>query len=348
MKIAHDPAVTVLMPVYNCAEHIVEAMESILAQTFTDFELLIVNDGSTDDTRKIIASKKDRRIRLIDNESNRGLVPTLNKGLNRARGRFIARMDCDDVALPDRFLRQVKFLEDNPDVSVCGTWARVFGNPREATMTPPVHPEEIRVELLFRSALVHSSVMVRRRVLDNSPYRYDPAYRHAEDYDLWARLSRVTRLANIDEILMMYRVHEDQIGCLHQDEQQFVTNSVRERLLCELGISPTPAELQLHAVVADYRFPSKGVSLVDVERWLRRIVAANRASETYASLKLRKNIGGRWWRACRAYSQDDKSAWIVCFRSPLARATVEHLAGRFASKNHRFPRIYRHVRKRMR
>ncbi len=129
-----NPKVTVLMPVYNAEKYLKTAIESILKQTFSDFELLIINDGSTDGSEEIIRSFNDKRIRLFNNEQNLGIIKTLNKGLNLAKGEYIIRMDADDISLPDRLELQVKYMEENPGIGISGTQARIFGDTKKFTI----------------------------------------------------------------------------------------------------------------------------------------------------------------------------------------------------------------------
>ena len=222
-----DPKVTILMPVYNGAKYIREAIESILSQTFTDFEFLIINDGSTDQSAVIIASYNDPRIRSVDNESNLGLVDTLNRGLELARGEFIARMDCDDISLPERLGKQAALMEQRPEVGVCGCWIEWID--RGVIMDYPVNDREIKQALTYTCPLAHPAVMVRGELVREDHIRYDPAYRHAEDYELWTRICGVTHFANIPEVLLKYRIHPGQICQTHTADQLATINRIKAR-----------------------------------------------------------------------------------------------------------------------
>src|SRR6266540_3032517 len=175
------PQVTIIMPMYNGEVYLREAIDSILDQTLTDFEFLILNDGSSDRSPDVVRSYADPRIRLVENEAQMGLVYTLDRGLDLARGTFIARMDCDDCSLPDLLARQVAFLNDHPEVGVCGAWMEAIGARAGYIWRYPTDPERIRCSLLFESALAHPSVMMRRDLLERFELRYSMAYQHAED-----------------------------------------------------------------------------------------------------------------------------------------------------------------------
>ena len=203
-----SPKVTVLMSVYNGEEYLREAIESILNQTFEDFEFLIINDGSTDSSRDIVLSYRDPRAKLIDNEVNIGLTRSLNRGLELARGEYIARMDADDVSLAERLEKQVSYLETRPEIGVLGTWVKyIDGYGRSIKeMHPPMGPDLIKWSLLFGNRLVHSSVMIQSAILEQVG-TYSNEMIVAQDYDLWVRVSFETQfqLAILHEELHLLR-----------------------------------------------------------------------------------------------------------------------------------------------
>ena len=214
----NNPKVTVLMPVYNGEKYLREAIDSILNQTFTDFEFLIINDGSTDSSVEIINSYDDSRIRLIHNEKNLKLVASLNKGMDLARGKYIARMDCDDISLPDRIEKQVIFMDENPDIVVTGTWVENIDINGDFIniVKPPVGGD---MESLYwrPSPLIHPSVMMQKNIIEK--YKYDLAFMHAEDYELWLRISKKYKIDNIPEVLLKYRIHNCNISKIYRKEQ---------------------------------------------------------------------------------------------------------------------------------
>jgi glycosyltransferase involved in cell wall biosynthesis len=207
-----QPVVTILITAFNAEKHIAETIESVLNQTFQDFELLIIDDGSTDSTCAQILEFSDVRIRLVRNEKNEGLTPSLNKGIVHSRAKYIARLDADDIALPTRLRKQVAFMEANSNVGLCGTFAEIFGT-ETGILKSPEADGEISVDLCFFNCFVHSSVMIRRSILD----QYKLSYRlpFCEDYDLWCQISRVSQVYNIPEILVRYRKHAQQMTNVH-------------------------------------------------------------------------------------------------------------------------------------
>lgn len=224
-----DPQVTVLMPVYNGEPYLRAAIDSILNQSFTDFEFLIINDGSTDQSLKTIKSCKDRRIRLVNQRSNLGLIETLNRGFAIAKGRLIARMDCDDICMPERLNKQVAFMEEHPGVGVCGTWIEYFMG-KELVMNFPVTHEEIVQAMPYFNPMAHPTLVIRREVLQTQSVLFDAAYPHVEDYELWTRLVQVTRFANLPEVLLKYRIHPQQVGRVHSEKQAELIKSIQSKL----------------------------------------------------------------------------------------------------------------------
>jgi Glycosyl transferase family 2 len=201
------PQVSVVLPIYNGETFLAEAIDSILRQSFRDFELIAIDDGSTDGTATILEAVRDPRLRVI-HQANAGLAVSLNRGISLARGEYIARHDHDDLSLPMRFARQVQFLEQNPDCALVGTRAEIRSDDRPARRFHD-HPSDdaaLRFELLFDNPFVHSSVMLRKRAVESvGGYSTDPARQPPEDYELWSRLARCYQVANLPERLTIYR-----------------------------------------------------------------------------------------------------------------------------------------------
>lgn len=203
-----SPAISVLMPVYNGVSYLGEAIESVLAQTLTDFELIIINDGSRDGSEALIAGYRDPRIRYYS-QPNQGLAATLNRAIGLARGSLLARHDQDDVSLPERFRKQAEFMAGNPDVALVGTHAAIMTAEGRCTGRHHRHPADhalLQFLLLFDNPFVHSSVMLRASALASvGGYTTDRSRQPPEDYELWSRLVRSHRVANLPEPLVRYR-----------------------------------------------------------------------------------------------------------------------------------------------
>lgn len=237
------PRVTVLMPVHNGGAYLDAAVRSILGQTFPDFELLAIDDGSTDGSGEVLRGYRDPRLRLVENGRNVGIVETLNRGLTLSRGEYVARMDCDDVSLPERFARQLRFFDAHPDIGVLGTCGERIdeGGKTVAPFCQPLRHEAIRFCLHFFCPLTHPSVMMRKEVVLGAggymPGGPLPAGELVpEDYDLWWRLSTATRFANLPDCLLLLRKHAETVTARHMDEFRFQAARInRERIEMRLG-----------------------------------------------------------------------------------------------------------------
>lgn len=236
------PRISVLLPIYNDASYVPQAMDAMLNQTFTDFELLVTDDGSTDDTLSVLKdyAAKDQRVK-IHSRPNRGLVYSLNEGLERARAPFIARMDADDWSHPTRFARQLEFLEANPEVGVLGTGVEIIRhNGSRDDYHYPVDNADLRTLMFFHVPFAHSVVMYRKSILDQHQIRYREEFRHAEDFDIYEQISAVSKLANLHDILHRVQGRPDSVSETHQDVSRANRLKVMQRVFEREGI---PVEL---------------------------------------------------------------------------------------------------------
>lgn len=201
------PKISVILPVYNGQDYLAEAIDNVLSQSFGDFELIVINDGSTDGSVAIVEKYDDPRIRFYQ-QSNKGLAATLNRAISLAQGIYIARQDQDDVCLPFRFEKQINFLEANPDIGMVGTSAEIWiGNERtNRYLKHPTDNASLKFGLLFDNHFVHSSVMIRRSVIEElGGYSEDSSRQPPEDYELWSRVMKNFKLANLPDVLLAYR-----------------------------------------------------------------------------------------------------------------------------------------------
>jgi glycosyltransferase involved in cell wall biosynthesis len=257
-----SPRVTVLMSVFNGEKYLREAIDSILNQTFKDFEFLIINDCSTDGTAEILGSYHDPRIRIVYNEENIGLTKSLNKGLKLAKGEYIARMDADDISLPERLQKQVEFLDTHPEIGVLGTWIQWIDESSKSSriIHPPTAPGVIGWFLIFENCVAHPSVMMRADVIKQLGF-YNVEAIHAQDYDLWVRANFITRIANIPDTLLQLRVWEGSISSRQAQTQEMIAvNAMHEMIRQVLG-SEVPLE-----IVTDLRQSITGALTVSSER----------------------------------------------------------------------------------
>jgi glycosyltransferase involved in cell wall biosynthesis len=229
------PLVSILMAVYNGEKYLREAIESMLNQTYTNFEFLIINDGSTDTTEEIIMSYQDERIRHIKNEQNLKLIASLNKGLDLAIGKYIARMDADDISMPERLEKQVEFMERKPEIGVLGSWVEIIGKEEPMIIQHKTNFNDIRVELLFHNYLCHPSVIINNLLIKKHNLKY-PNFLHAEDYGLWIQVAKYGKIEILPEFLLKYREHGENISLTLKKEQKIQDSTIRKIQLNELGV----------------------------------------------------------------------------------------------------------------
>lgn len=331
------PLVSVLMPVYNAEKYLAAAIGSILTQTYANFELLICDDASEDGSLALARSFDDDRITVLTNEKNTGNAATRNKLAEHAQGKYIAILDSDDTACPDRLEKQVAFLEKHPGTGLCGTWVNIItpdGTPR-GRLKNLTRPKEIRVNLLFSVPFIQSSVMARTDIMRANPY--DPDFRQSQDYELWCRLADITPLVNIPEYLVSYRWHDTNISVKSTAPQNDLKREVNRRQIRKLGIEPTEKELDLHTATfrsglyaeKDYGQISPG----ELEAWLSKLLSANKKTGRYPKAMLRAYIWSRWAVFCRLSGHTGK-AFFPSFASanPAVIAGLLRFVIHFAGK----------------
>lgn len=285
-----NPAITVLMPVYNAEIFIREAIDSILNQTFSDFEFLIFNDGSTDRTEEIIKNYHDDRIRFFSSKRNIGYLHHLNDGIKIAKGKYIARMDSDDIAYINRFETQFKYLEQNPDVGVCGSYSNLFGSAKGLSKNPIEH-DEILAQLPFGNAFIHPSVMIRKSVLSDNNLLYNNEFYKSEDYELWVKLSKIAKLHNIPKALLKYRVHENQVSQLCSEDQKDNVKRIYSLLFKEINIELSDEEFEIHY---NLNLANPKFSLIVVENWLEKLYRANMEFKYFPEPYFSNNLTEKW------------------------------------------------------
>lgn len=215
---------------YNAGAYLSDAINSLMNQTYREFELLIINDASTDDTAKILAGYNDERITVFHSDYNRGYLHHLNEALKIAKGTYIARMDADDISTPDRLEKQVAFLQQHPKISIVGCNLSLFKEKISDSIGAWLYPADAaacKARLLFYPCHAHPAVMFRRALVDSGQYIYDPAFYSAEDYELWSRLSDSCEMSNIQETLFYYRISDTQVSSAKRSIQQTLTNDLR-------------------------------------------------------------------------------------------------------------------------
>lgn len=228
------PKVSVLMSVYNREDYVGEAIESILNQTFVDFEFLIVDDGSTDSTFDVLLKyeKQDPRVRIIKNERNLGISASINKALDLAQGEYIARMDSDDISIRERLEFQVCFLDAHPEIIICGGELQYFGV-NSQYLSVPISDQEIRLQAFLSTPFAQVTVMFRRKTILQNNLRYDESLKVSEDYDLWGKILKLGKGQNLNKVLVYSRTHETNVSFEKKDLMVKMAHDVRRKYLFE-------------------------------------------------------------------------------------------------------------------
>lgn len=296
------PKVSVIVTVYNRASMAREAIGSLLAQTFQDFEIVVVDDGSTDGSADAIRAIDDPRIKLIVHERNLGIPSARNSGLDAARGEYIAWLDSDDLARPRRLELQVAYLDAHPEIAMIGASTGTISRKGRRSWIPRPRPsshERIVSMLQFRTPMLQSSIMGRAEVLKQYPYRLE--YPVCQDLDMFIRLTRDHRVANLPQVLVDRRFHENQVVRTRADKIVDRKRVLFRELLARLGIEPTSEELDRHILLGRVKKAPINREFLEWSRqWLDRIEAANRRLGVYDAKGLDYALKRVWRRACLA------------------------------------------------
>jgi glycosyltransferase involved in cell wall biosynthesis len=319
-----SPLVSVVMAVYNGQTYLNEAIESILNQTFIDFEFIIINDGSSDNSLAIINSYTDKRVICIDNFDNMGLIYSLNKGIEIANGKYIARMDADDISCVNRLMEQVDFLENNESVGVLGCNYIQFNENSETEYLAIQNQEEIMSNMIFNASVIHPSLLIRKSVLVDQLIIFNPSYKHAEDYELWSRLIFLTQFSSVPKTLFKYRVHNKQVTSVHNIEQQNSANLVRESILTKVGFVFSKSELNIHCKLGISQFLIDFNDLIDAEKWLKSLLCQNNNIKKIDLSVFKKVISKQWIDTCGNTNLGLK-AFLFYFKSDLSKLANENL-----------------------
>lgn len=258
--------VTVLMPMYQAADTVVDAAASILAEDIPGLELLVIDDGSTDGGAERLRALGDRRIRIVS-QPNGGLVAALNRGLDEATGQYLARMDADDLSCPGRIAAQVAWLEAHPGAVACGTDYELFAA-MSGRVRMPRSDRACRQRMAVSSCFCGASVVLRRRVLEQHDLRFDPAFAHAEDYELFTRLVRHGQVGNLPILGYRYRIHAGQVSDRHVSAQRAAHVQITRRYATQVDRAPIDER-----TVTDLLWPGPGAPLTTLAAAGRVVVA---------------------------------------------------------------------------
>jgi glycosyltransferase involved in cell wall biosynthesis len=294
------PLVSVVMPVYNAEKYLKPAIDSILNQSYPDLDIVIVNDGSTDDSKNIIKSYQDPRIRYFENARNSGIVVTRNRGLEEARGDYIAVMDSDDLATPDRMKIQVEFLENNQEFGMCGSYFKTINGQDKIlkTVNFPTNDKDARSYLIVHNCFCHSTVMIRGELAKR--LKYDLRYDVVEDYELWYRISKISKIINLPVYTTFYRVHGNNVSTTKNKHMFILLDKINSNVLDDLEILYTRDELSLHSNLLIYNFSffkDKG-KLDELEKWMVRFFHEIEKNPNFSEIIVYKILIKKWIVVC--------------------------------------------------
>ncbi|MPZ44802.1 MAG: glycosyltransferase [Betaproteobacteria bacterium] len=325
---AGAPKVSVFIPVYNRSRYLCVAVNSILAQAFTDFELLLVDDGSTDGSLALLEryAARDPRVRVESNGANLGIPRTRNRGLELARGEYIALLDSDDYAYPGRLESQVRFLDAHRDHVQVGSWGSFMdeqGRLARRVRRQPIAAPDVDAELLFRCCLSNRSIMARTAVLQT--YRYGEDFPRCQDYDMHVRLAERHSMANLATILVCGRQHAGRYTGLTQDLGRERKMAINRAQLEALGLSPSEADLEQHYLLSRGGLAEREY-LQWAEAWLGDLLAANRQVGRYRQASLTRAVGKRWFVLCKQAGRA-MGPWAAArmLASPLLRMAAPYV-----------------------
>ncbi len=278
--------ISVIMPVRNMELFVLSAVDSILKQSFPDFEFIIINDASNDNTQQILDEVKDSRIVRVNNNIQTGNYKCRNQGISLAKGEYICVMDADDIAHPERLQKQLDFMESNTQYLAAGSDIEFFsGNNTPHLFQRERDYEQIKVDLLRDNVSTHPTLIIRRNVFDRYNIRYDESYYYSADYDLTLQISRIGAITNIPEALVLYRLHNGQISSSNSRLQEIYADQIRLRQLSFLKLRPSVDNVMLHLfLMNDHPIAKSKLSLT--ENWCNQLLEKNNRLKVYEEKRL--------------------------------------------------------------
>ena len=314
--------ISVILPVYNGADYLSEAIESILNQSYHNFELLIMNDGSTDHSKDIVNLFSDNRIKYFENDGNKGLIYTLNRGIDESNGKYIARMDADDIALPNRFKIQYEYMEQHPEIGTSGTYAEYFGD-KSGEWKYPVSNMEIRCRLMWGSAIIHPASIIRKSTLTQNNIKFKDQYPAAEDYKLWVDISHVSELHNIPEVLLKYRTHSQQVTSVKTNTMDQTKTRIVLEQLSLVGVKLFETDFEIVFKFISYKYFYSGSELERLIKIYVDFISLNQKSQKFDTEIINWQIEERIFEACYFSTQKCGLNAIIIFKNNF---NIKHIS----------------------
>lgn len=309
--------VVVLMPVYNAGCFLHRAIKSILGQSFKDFQLMIIDDASTDNSLEIIESFADPRIYCHRNDSNMGLARTLNRGMALADCEYLVRMDADDISLPRRLEWQVAFMDSDRDIGASGSWIKGFGSLASRGVIKYVSGHEsMRACLLFCTSMAHPTVILRHAEWMSEKLSYNPTFNRTEDFELWSRAVSKIRFGNLPKVTCLYRRHSGSVTLYHSDEMISQYQIIIKGHLEKIGIIPSSHEVELHSKIGLREKVGSITELRTAEEWLK-YVRRLAVQAGYEKVSVKEAFSLIWYRYSRNAAWLGREGERMCLSSDL-------------------------------
>lgn len=314
----NHPILSVLMPVFNSEQFVAEAIDSILNQTFKDFEFLILDDASTDKSFEIIKDfeNKDSHIKVYQNEKNLGVVESRNKLIELSQGKYIAWIDSDDIALPNRFEKQIKFLEEHPEIGLVGAYPVIIDENSKKTgkWWFETDPQKLKIELFFHSPFLSSSIVIRKSALPQN--YYDSRFPVAEDFDLYSKISENSEIANIHETLVKYRINSKGLSKSNSEKMENLSVQVIKECAERLGIKlekSTIKNLRKPKTASKIAFEE----ISEIEKSLILLKDLLLKKDDFNKTAVTEVIQKYWFETCRKSTHNGLKILKIFFNSPL-------------------------------
>lgn len=309
--------IDVILPFFNARRHLGEALDSLNQQSFRDWRLVAIDDGSTDGGASAIEAKIDPgKLKLVNLGKNQGIVYALNAGLNEVSGDFIARLDADDLCLPNRFEKQIEYLDSNPEVDVLGTSIIRFGY-NSGKMQFPLHDDEIKAELPFFCPIAHPTVMIRASTMNKLKLSYNKSFEWAEDWGLWLLNSSALTFANLPDPLLKYRTHPGSVSQGQKSKHIIAQERILQEFFSKIGFDATMENLKAHAGI-QARIPASSIgALRGFEEHLTALGVLIKAQTAVPESVLKKKLEDVWFGYCLSSSELGLRAFVEFFRSSM-------------------------------
>lgn len=314
----NPPILSLLMPVFNSELFVAEAIESILNQTFKDFEFLILDDASTDKSYEIIRNyeKRDSRIKVYNNDKNLGVVESRNKLINLSKGKYIAWLDSDDIAIENRLEKQINFLENHPEIGMVGSNASIIdeNNNKIGKWVFETEPQKLKIELFFHSPFLSSSVVVRKYNLLSD--KYNPKYTVTEDFDFYSRISEKSEVANLSEFLVKYRINSNGLTRNNFEKMEFLSVQVIKEHTERLGIKLEENTVK-NLRKAKTALKIKSEEVTEIEKSLTLLKKLLLAKNNFKKAAVDEVIQKYWFESCRKSAHNGLKILKIFFKSQL-------------------------------